>query len=197
MLKRTLYFGNPAYLKTRDEQIVVQLPDLPSSPSGEGQGVRPEEKTIPIEDTAVVILDHQQVTISQALLAKLMQNNVAVISCDSAHHPAGLFLPLAGNTLQAMRFRTQINASEPLKKQLWQQTIQAKISNQAALLDKYHVPNKNMRQWAKEVRSGDPDNYEARAAAYYWKNIFGSATSPQPSPEGEGDGAEGFSPLSE
>ncbi len=193
MIKRTLYFGNPAYLKTRNEQIVVQLPGPSPSPQGEGRGEveRQEEKTIPIEDTGVVILDHQQVTISQALLAKLMKNNVAVISCDDTHHPTGLFLPLATNTLQSMRFRTQINASEPLKKQLWQQTIQAKISNQAALLDQYSIPNKNMRQWAKEVRSGDPDNYEARAAAYYWKNIFGSA-SPPPSPEGEGESGGHF-----
>jgi CRISPR-associated protein Cas1 len=126
-----------------------------------------------------------------------MDNNVAVISCDNTHHPTGLFLPLSGHTLQAARFKTQIDASEPLKKQLWQQTIQAKITNQAALLDQYHIPNKNMRQWAKEVRSGDPDNFEARAAAYYWKNIFGPSSLsfgegrgevPSPSPPGEGRG---------
>ena len=29
-----------------------------------------------------------------------------------------------------------------------------------------------MRIWANEVRSGDPDNLEARAAAYYWKTLF-------------------------
>jgi len=206
MLKRTLYFGNPAYLKTRNEQIVVQLPASPRpSPEGEGENreeVRYEEKTIPIEDTGVVILDHQQVTISQALLAKLMDNNVAVISCDNTHHPTGLFLPLSGHTLQAARFKTQLNASEPLKKQLWQQTIQCKITNQAALLDQYQIPNKNMRQWAKEVRSGDPDNYEARAAAFYWKNIFGSNAGRESERAendewGEEENGETFSPLSE
>ena len=29
-----------------------------------------------------------------------------------------------------------------------------------------------MRVWSNDVRSGDPDNLEARAAAYYWKNVF-------------------------
>ena len=30
-----------------------------------------------------------------------------------------------------------------------------------------------MQVWANDVRSGDPDNLEARAAVYYWKNLFG------------------------
>lgn len=29
-----------------------------------------------------------------------------------------------------------------------------------------------MRVWANDVRSGDPENLEARAAVYYWRNIF-------------------------
>lgn len=28
--------------------------------------------------------------------------------------------------------------------------------------------------WASDVKSGDSDNFEARAAAYYWKNMFPS-----------------------
>jgi CRISPR-associated protein Cas1 len=162
MIKRTLYFGNAAYLKTRNEQIVIQLAE-----SG-------EEKSVPVEDTGVMILDHPQITISQALLSKLVEKNVAVISCDSTHLPIGLFMPLSGNVLQVARFQRQIEATEPLKKMLWQQTIQAKINNQAALLEQEGVSARNMRLWAKEVRSGDPDNYEARAAAYYWRYLFGS-----------------------
>jgi CRISPR-associated protein Cas1 len=162
MIKRTLYFGNPAYLKTKHEQIVIYLVDTG------------EEKTVPVEDTGILILDNPQITISQGLLAKLIENNVAVVSCDSKHLPSGLFLPLEGHVLQTARFKHQIDASEPLKKMLWQQTIQSKINNQAALLEQIGVPAKNMRLWAREVRSGDPENYEARAAAYYWRNIFGS-----------------------
>lgn len=173
MIGKTLYFGNPAYLKTRNEQIVVEMIETA------------EERIIPIEDTAVIILDHQQVTITQALLSKLLEKNVAVISCDSTHHPIGMFLTLDSHNLQSARFRSQINASAPLCKQLWQQTIQAKIDNQASLLEKYDVSARNMRFWAKEVRSGDPDNYEARAAAYYWKNIFGSESSFQRERYGE------------
>jgi CRISP-associated protein Cas1 len=160
MIKRTLYFGNAAYLKTKNEQLVLE--GLETS----------EQKTIPIEDIGVLILDHQQITITQALIAKLLENNVALITCNQQHHPTGLMLNLEGNTLQSLKFKAQIEASVPLKKQLWQQTVSAKIDNQAAMLEHVRIPAKNLRNWAIEVKSGDTDNHEAMAAAYYWKNLF-------------------------
>ena len=160
MIKRTLYFGNPAYLKTKNEQLVFE-----SHENG-------ELKTLPIEDIGVLIMDHQQITITQALIAKLLENNVALITCDSKHHPTGLMLNLDGHTLQSKKFAAQLEVSAPLKKQLWQQTVSAKIDNQACMLERIQVPAKNLRNWAQEVKSGDADNHEAVAAAYYWKNIF-------------------------
>ncbi len=160
MIKRTLYFGNPAYLKTKNEQLVFEGADSE------------EQKTIPIEDIGVLILDHQQITITQALIAKLLENNVAFITCDARHHPTGLMLNLDGNTLQSLKFKAQLDASVPLKKQLWQQTVSAKIDNQACMLESVNVPAKNLRNWAMEVKSGDAENHEAVAAAYYWKKLF-------------------------
>lgn len=172
MIKRTIYFGNPAYLKTQNEQLVVVLPE-----NNSGLPEKSRSTTIPIEDIGVVILDHQQITISQALMAKLLANNVALISCDNTHHPTGMFLNLNGNTLQAERFSTQINVSVPLKKQLWAQTIEQKIQNQAAVLKMHGNGDPAILiSYAKQVRSGDPDNFEGRAAAYYWKYIFGEQT---------------------
>jgi len=102
-----------------------------------------------------------------------MENNCALITCDSTRMPVGLMLPLAGNTTQTERFKAQLDASVPLKKQLWQQTVQAKIENQAYVLEKMAGGIvKNMNAWAADVKSGDPDNYEARAAVYYWANLF-------------------------
>jgi len=162
MIKRTIYFGNPAYLSMRLSQLIVKMPENGDS-----------FKTIPIEDIGIVILDNKQITMTQGLLEALIDNNCAVISCGSNHMPVGLMLPLYGNTIQNERFRRQIEASLPLKKQLWQQTIQVKISNQATVLKlTTGEEHDNMRIWAKNVRSGDPDNLEARAAAYYWKNFF-------------------------
>jgi len=166
MIKRTLHFGNPAYLSKLNEQMLIDLPHL------KGLGEKDSKKTVPIEDIGIVILDHQQITITQACMAALLQNNAAIITCDQTHHPAGLMLPLDGSNTQSKYFQHQIEASEPLKKQLWQQTVQAKITNQAALLKTLGIETDNMLYWAKSVRSGDPDNYEGRAAAYYWRYLF-------------------------
>lgn len=167
MIKRTLYIGNPAYLSTRHEQLVINLPDAKGLDNKSGQN------TIPIEDIGVVITDHQQITMTHALLQKLLENNCAIITCDSSHMPSGLFLPLEGHSVQTERHRIQINASLPLKKQLWQQTIKAKIANQADLLkSETEADVKNMLWWSEKVTSGDTQNHEARAAAFYWDNIF-------------------------
>lgn len=169
MVKRTLYFGNPAYLSLHLGQLVIKMPQKPGDEASSGDIV----KTVPIEDIGYVVMDNRQITLTQGLLEALLENDSAVITCDSKHLPVGLMLPLAGNTIQNERFRHQIDASLPLKKQMWQQTVQAKIRNQAAVLQ-YMTGNEasNMLIWADAVRSGDPDNLEARAAAYYWKSIF-------------------------
>lgn len=166
MIKRTLYFGNPAYLSLKLKQLVVRM-------HGEAGADEGQVRTIPVEDIGAVVLDNRQITITQGLLEELLENNCAVITCDSKHLPTGLMLPLSGNSIQSERFRFQMEVSLPLKKQMWQQTIQAKIRNQAAVLEYFSGEvHPNMRIWADAVRSGDTDNIEARAAAYYWKNVF-------------------------
>lgn len=168
MIKKTLYFGNPAYLSLRLGQLVIRLTkedDELASPA--------VVRTIPIEDIGVVVLDHKQITITQALMESLLDNNCALVTCGSNHLPVGLMLPLYGNTVQNERFRQQLDASVPLKKQLWQQTIQGKIANQAAVLERVTGrKHPNMLAWVSGVKSGDSENLEARAAAYYWKNVF-------------------------
>ena len=159
MIKRTLYFGNPAYLSTKLEQLVIRRDDQP-------------KVTVPVEDIGAIILDHPAITISQALLARLLDANVAVVTADDRHLPTGLLLPLAGNFVQTERFAAQLSASAPLKKQLWRQTVQAKITNQANLLKKLGKPCGRLSNMIQEVRSGDAGNHESQAAIIYWKLIF-------------------------
>lgn len=173
MIKKTLYFGNPVYLSLRDEQLVIKLPEVEKSQSLPESFKKQSEVTKPIEDIGVVVLDNRQITITSGALETLLENNCAVITCDGKSMPVGLMLPLYGNTTQNERFRQQVDVSLPLKKQLWQQTIKSKIDNQASVLhDCVGEEIKCMRVWANDVRSGDPDNLEARAAAYYWRNLF-------------------------
>jgi CRISP-associated protein Cas1 len=208
MIKRTLYFGSPIYLKTLQEQLCwqlaiansyneensIQVSSIKNDETDDflrgindlhNQYAKPintnkhytttddtSKGSTPIEDIGVVILDHPQITISHALIAKLLANNVALITCNATHHPTGMMLNLEGNTLQSHRWQSQIAATAPLKKQLWQQTVQAKINNQAALLSLQAVEIGNMQKWMQAVKSGDAQNHEARAAVYYWKKLF-------------------------
>lgn len=161
MIKRTLYFGNPFYLRRKDKQLKVLKPK---------ENI--ELASIPIEDIGVVLLDHPQITMSQALLSYLIDNNVAVISCNENHHPVGLFLPLDANSVQSERFKVQIEATEPLKKQLWSQTVAAKIYNQARLLERLDIDAKRLHALTPQIKSGDSENVEGRAARIYWSLLL-------------------------
>ena len=175
MIKRSLYFGNPAYLSLKLRQLVIRKPevkrDMPDFDDVES--FSDVVKTIPVEDIGLIVLDCPQITVTEGLLEALLENNCAVVTCDKSHLPVGLLLPLYGNKVQTERYAEQIAASLPLKKQLWQQTVQCKIRNQAAML-KYvtGVEARNMLIWADSVKSGDADNLEGRAAAFYWKTLF-------------------------
>jgi len=172
MIKRTLYFGNPTYLSAQNEQLVIKQPEIEKNDTLPEDYKKLSVREIPIEDIGVVVLDHARITISQTTIYKLMKNNVALICCDDVHHPTGLMLNLDGHTVQAEHFKHQLNASIPLKKQLWQQTTKAKIKNQSILLEKTGGDAKIMKRWAEDVKSGDAANHESRAAVYYWPRIF-------------------------
>ncbi len=161
MIKKTLYFGNPAYLKKEQNQLKVEFPDEEKS-----------ARTVPIEDIGILILDHHRLTITQSLLQALIDHNAAVLSCDARHLPAGLLLPMSANHIFTEKLRYQLDSSEPLRKNLWQQTVKAKIINQARVLQLQGRDAHNMEYWASKVRSGDPDNYEGRAAVNYWAKLI-------------------------
>lgn len=161
MIKRTLFFGNPAYLSTKNEQLVVNFPE-------EGK----KEIVIPIEDLGYVVLEDPQITLTNGLIRKLVQNKTAIITCDAQHLPCAILQPLVGHTEQTERMRHQLNASVPLKKNLWQQTVEAKIDNQANHLLKREKNALKLKRWVKEVKSGDTGNHEAIAAAYYFQTLF-------------------------
>ncbi|MDR0332676.1 MAG: type II CRISPR-associated endonuclease Cas1 [Dysgonamonadaceae bacterium] len=173
MIKKTLYFGNPTYLSLKNVQLVIKLPEVEKTDTLPESFKAETVRTIPIEDIGVMVIDNKQITFTSGLMEALLDNNCAIITCDSRSMPQGLMLPLEGNTTQSERFTAQIEASQPLKKQLWQQTIIAKIENQAVVLKTCrNAEVRNMLKWTKDVKSGDSDNLEGRAAAYYWKNMF-------------------------
>lgn len=165
MLKRTIYIGNPSYLKLKDNQLKIE-----DALTKETKG------SIPIEDIGFLVLDHYQITISHLLIVAMQQNNVAIISCDESHLPLGLMLPISGHVEHSERLKHQLNCSEPLKKQLWKQTVEAKIYQQKQVLRHQRLPFEPMLNYMNEVKSGDSTNMEGIAAQYYWKTLFDDFT---------------------
>ncbi|MFH2144364.1 MAG: type II CRISPR-associated endonuclease Cas1 [Bacteroidota bacterium] len=162
MLKRSLFFSNPYYLSVKNKQLVISC------------RTTGETKQTPIEDLGFVILENPQITITIKVAQELADNNVAVVFCDSKHHPSSMLLNLDGHHLQSEMFSNQIKASEPLKKQLWKQTIVAKINNQAAVLKSLGKNYLKLTELAKNVASGDSTNREAQASRIYWNQLFGN-----------------------
>lgn len=161
MIKRSIYIGNPTYLKLKDQQLKVVDPDN-----------KQIKGTVPIEDMGFLILDHPQITISHPVMQAMQQNNIAIISCDDKHLPLGLMLPISGHVTHSERLKHQINCSEPLRKQLWKQTVEAKIFQQKELLRKLNKEFEPMSKYLNEVKSGDTTNMEGIAAQFYWKQMF-------------------------
>lgn len=162
MIKRTIYFGNPAYLSIRSKQLCIKKTGGPEN----------VEQTIPIEDIGVVIADHPQVTFTHNVITSLQENNAVIIWCGSNHLPVSISLPIATNDTYTEKVRYQIEASEPLKKQLWKQTVAAKILNQAYLLRHLGFKTMHLDKMIPRINSGDPENYEGQAAAIYWNYIL-------------------------
>lgn len=158
MIKRTLFFGNKCSLTTKNEQILIKTSE--------------RETTIPIEDIGFVVIEHQESYVSMPLLSKLIENNVAVIFCNEKHMPNSMLLNLDSHHIQQQIFKNQLDASEPLKKQLWQQVVKKKIEHQAKLLKYTGRENTPLLHYSSRVLSGDSDNREGVAAAYYWKHLF-------------------------
>jgi CRISP-associated protein Cas1 len=160
LIKRTLYFGNPCYIHFNNGSLHIDLPE------------KKEVKKANVEDIGIVVLDHPRITISHTALNRLLENNVAVLTCNDKHMPLGMFLNLDGHHTQQAHWQVQINTTEAVKGRAWKQIIGQKIYNQATLAKKCGVQSGNMFKWAEDVSNHDIENKEAQAAAYYWKTLF-------------------------
>ena len=93
MIKKTLCFSNPAYLSLQNAQLAIRLPEVETCDDLPDSFKKQSERTIPIEDIGVVLLDNKRITITSSALEALIENNCAVITCDSKKMPIGLLLP--------------------------------------------------------------------------------------------------------
>jgi CRISPR-associated protein Cas1 len=161
MIKRTISIGKPAYIRYQNKQLLIEFVEDDTKAS------------LAVEDIGLMVMDHPRITVTQKAMSALISNNTAVLWCDEKHMPQGMFFSLGQQNKEfTQKLRFQMNASVPLKKQLWKQIIQSKIRNQAAVLDALEKPNRKLLRMAKEVSPGDPNNLEGQAANAYWKILF-------------------------
>ena len=153
-------FSSPVYLSLKDQQMVITFKD--------------NKDTVirPIEDIGFVVIENPQVSISVPLLNELADNNVSVVFCDKKQMPKTMLMTLDGNTTQQESYKYQIDASAPMKKNIWKQLVECKIKNQALLLNKVGKNGDVLKQYYMNVKSGDTDNREGAAAREYWGRIF-------------------------
>lgn len=161
MIKRTLFFTTPCRLSTRNRQLIVE--------HSENQ----DTTTVPIEDIGIIIVENQRVSISIPALNALCDNNCAVVLCDERHMPASMLMPLESNSVQAETYKFQMEVGTSLKKRLWKQVVEAKIKNQAAVLNAIGQDGTILKPYYSNVKSGDSDNREGIAARVYWNALFG------------------------
>ena len=172
MIKRTIDISEQSYLHIENSQLLVDQ---------QGKTVA----RISIEDMGILILQHPAIVITQAVISRCQQNNVAILFCDERHLPISVTLPLwEGHSLHTKVLRNQLAVTEPTRKRLWQQVVRCKIVEQATTLERVGISAKGLYRLRDKVRAGDPDNCEAQAARQYWPLLMGKEF--RRNPDGEG-----------
>lgn len=193
---RTLFISNPAHLRLESKRLIIERKESTSShkplahkEAKEGDNLsdiyspyksdKKDSVAIPLVDIAYIILESPRITLSSALLDALSTHKVALISCDSSHLPSGIFTPFLGHYRSLAVLESQIALKKQTKSIIWQQIIKSKITNQCSAL-KLAKPNEikaidSLQSLAKSVQLGDSTYNEAKAAAIYFKALFGNS----------------------
>lgn len=160
MISRVVEISTPCFLSIKHQQLVIER-------DGEKVG------SVPIEDLGVLILDNHSLVYTQQVMVAFAEANVAVIVCNDKHMPVSMFVPFDANSLHTKTLNAQISATEPIKKRMWQQIVQAKVSEQAKLAKTVNPRIQKLSKLKDAVKSGDPDNIEGLAARMYFEILFG------------------------
>lgn len=172
MLKRVIDVSNASYLHVKNKQLLLDQ---------QGKQVA----AIPIEDIAVLILEHPAIVLTQQLIIACQQNNTALVFCDDKHLPYSIILPVSeGNSLHSKILRQQIQLKKTMQKRLWQQIVVHKLQQQALTLKLNGIENKTILRLSEKVKSGDSQNHEAQAAKQYWSLLMGKTFRRNPEQDG-------------
>jgi len=129
---------------------------------------------VPFEDIAVIVLNHREIVLTHPVLSACADYGIGLYATGDNHQPNGVFLPFLAHSRATRLMRKQMDIPRPLAKQAWANIVRRKIENQAAVL-RFCAKNgvDRMDSYARRVRSGDQENLEGQAAAFYFTQLFG------------------------
>lgn len=133
-----------------------------------------ETAFVPFEDIAVIVLNHREINLTHPVLSACAEYGIGLYATGDNHQPSGVFLPFLSHSRTTRLMRRQLNVARPQAKQAWANIVRRKIENQAACLRLAGRKGVDrMESYARRVRSGDMENLEGQAAAFYFVRLFG------------------------
>lgn len=160
MVWRSVMISNPARLRREHYSLAIE---------------QVETAFVPFEDIAVIVLNHQEITLTHPVLSACAEYGIGLYAMGRNHQPSGVFLPFLSHSRTTRMMRKQLAIARPLAKQAWAAIVRRKIENQAACLRLCHKNGvERLESYIRRVRSGDPDNLEGQAAAFYFTQLFGA-----------------------
>lgn len=159
MVWRSVMISRPAKLRREHYSLAIE---------------QEETAFVPFEDIAVIVLNHREITLTHPVLSACAEYGIGLYATGSNHQPAGVFLPFLPHSRTTRLMRKQLDIARPTAKQAWANIVRRKIENQAACLRLCARPGEDrLLSYARRVRSGDADNLEGQAAAYYFTQLYG------------------------
>ncbi len=129
---------------------------------------------VPFEDIAIIVLNHREIQLTHPVLSACADYGIGLYATGDNHQPNGVFLPFLAHSRTTRLMRKQMDIPRPLAKQAWASIVRRKIENQATVLRFCAKPGVDrMDSYARRVRSGDTENLEGQAAAFYFTQLFG------------------------
>lgn len=129
---------------------------------------------VPFEDIAVIVLNHQEINLTHPVLSACAEYGIGLYATGRNHQPSGVFLPFLQHSRTTRLMRKQLDIAKPLAKQAWAAIVRRKIENQAQCLQlAKRKGDDRLTSYANRIRSGDADNLEGQAAAFYFPQLFG------------------------
>lgn len=129
-----------------------------------------------LDEISMLIIENQQVCITNALLTELINHKVRVVFCDEKHNPLSELVPQHGAYNTYERIQMQMGWEQSIKDIVWSNIVYQKIHNQARILESAGEEKAMniLLGYCDDIGIGDSTNREGLAAKSYFAALFGN-----------------------